>query len=179
MLETLITNKTRLKILLKFFLNKKNTSYLRNLESEFGESSNAIRIELNRLETAGLLISQFEGNKKYFKANDQHPIYSEINSILHKSFGIDTVIKHVVTNIEQVDEAYLIGDLAKGKHPGVIDLLLIGDSLNNQKIASLTEKTEETIQRKIRFLILNENEKNNYLKEKQSMLIWKRKKETN
>ena len=44
MLETLITSKTRIKLLLKFFLNSKNQSYLRNLESEFGESSNAYSI---------------------------------------------------------------------------------------------------------------------------------------
>ena len=50
MLETLISSKTRIKLLLKFFLNSKTKSYLRNLESEFGESTNAIRVELNRLE---------------------------------------------------------------------------------------------------------------------------------
>ncbi|MFN5885132.1 MAG: ArsR family transcriptional regulator, partial [Bacteroidota bacterium] len=48
MLDTLITSKTRIKLLLKFFLNGNTSSYLRNLESEFGESSNAIRLELNK-----------------------------------------------------------------------------------------------------------------------------------
>ena len=57
MLETLISSKTRIKLLLKFFLNSKATSYLRGLESEFGESSNGIRIELNRFEKAGMLSS--------------------------------------------------------------------------------------------------------------------------
>ncbi|MCB0841528.1 MAG: ArsR family transcriptional regulator, partial [Bacteroidetes bacterium] len=62
MIETLISSKTRIKLLLKFFLNSKTTSYLRNLESEFGESTNGIRVELNRLEEAGFLSSDFEGN---------------------------------------------------------------------------------------------------------------------
>ena len=53
MIEALISSKTRIKLLLKFFLNSKTTSYLRGLEAEFGESSNAIRIELNRFEKAG------------------------------------------------------------------------------------------------------------------------------
>ena len=55
MIETLISSKTRIKLLLKFFLNSNTTSYLRSLESEFGESTNAIRVELNRLENAGML----------------------------------------------------------------------------------------------------------------------------
>ncbi len=50
-------------------------AYLRSLENEFGESSNAIRIELNRFEEAGMLVSFTEGNKKLFKANTEHPLF--------------------------------------------------------------------------------------------------------
>jgi len=65
MLEALITSKTRIKLLLKFFLNSSNTGYLRGLEPEFGESTNAIRQELNRFEAADLLLTSVEGNKNY------------------------------------------------------------------------------------------------------------------
>ena len=82
MLDTLITSKTRIKLLLKFFLNGNTSSYLRNLESEFGESSNAIRLELNKFEEAGLLNTSLEGNKKLFKANTQHPLFKDIHNIL-------------------------------------------------------------------------------------------------
>ncbi len=46
MLQALITSKTRIKLLLKFFLNSNNTSYLRDLAGEYGESTNAIRVEI-------------------------------------------------------------------------------------------------------------------------------------
>lgn len=91
MLDSLISSKTKLKLLLKFFLNSSNTAYLRNLENEFGESTNAIRLELNKFEESGLLNSYFERNKKIFKANTQHPLYPEINSILKKYIGIDKI----------------------------------------------------------------------------------------
>ncbi|MEO1808004.1 MAG: ArsR family transcriptional regulator, partial [Bacteroidota bacterium] len=87
MVETLISSKTRIKLLLKFFLNSKTTSYLRNLESEFGESTNAIRVELNKFEKAGMLNSKMEGNKKMFRANIQHPLFKEIHSIVMKYVG--------------------------------------------------------------------------------------------
>ncbi|MBN2682880.1 MAG: ArsR family transcriptional regulator, partial [Bacteroidales bacterium] len=64
MLETIITSKTRIRLLLKFFLNSRTSGYLRSLASEFGESTNSIRQELNRFEKAGLLEASTEGNKK-------------------------------------------------------------------------------------------------------------------
>ena len=80
MLESLITSKTRIKLLLKFFLNSSTKAYLRGLEAEFGESTNSIRIELNRFEQAGLLTSHSEGNRKFFTANIKHPLFPDIQS---------------------------------------------------------------------------------------------------
>ncbi|MCY1719081.1 hypothetical protein OU798_01920 [Prolixibacteraceae bacterium Z1-6] len=173
MLNSLITNKTRLKLLLKFFLNSETTSYLRNLESEFGESTNAIRIELNRLEAAKLLTSNFQGNKKYFRANVAHPLYNELNSILRKTVGLDKIVQEIAENIGNLYEAYLIGDLATGKESKVIDLLLIGNSVDNQYVASLTQDIEKLVTRKIRFLILENQEKDSFLQKHTALLLWK------
>ena len=96
MLEALITSKTRLKLLLKFFLNSSNTGYLRGLEPEFGESTNAIRQELNRFEKAELLVSKTQGNKKYYQANTNHPLFPEIHNLILKHIGIDEVIDKVI-----------------------------------------------------------------------------------
>ena len=62
MLKSLITSKTRVKILLNFFLNYQTMCHLRGLESEFGESSNSIRMELIDLENAGILNSMVKRN---------------------------------------------------------------------------------------------------------------------
>ena len=72
MIGTLITSQTRIKLLLKFFLNSSTTAHLRGLETEFGDSSNAVRVELNRFEEAGLLTSSRDGNKKIYQANTQY-----------------------------------------------------------------------------------------------------------
>jgi len=88
MIESLITSKTRIKLLLKFFLNTQTMSYLRSLEAEFGESSNSIRLELNKLESVGLLNSTTEGNKKLFFANTNHPLFDDINNILRSLLAL-------------------------------------------------------------------------------------------
>ncbi|WP_167619043.1 ArsR family transcriptional regulator [Maribellus sediminis] len=173
MLNSLITSKTRLKLLLKFFLNKETKSYLRNLESEFGESTNAIRVELNRLESAGLLNAELAGNKKYFQANTAHPLYADINNILKKTIGIDRIIDQVLSNIGDLKEAFLIGDLAVGKDSSVVDLLLIGQNINRSYLSELVQKAEKHIERRLRYLVLNPDEKDAYLENNDSLLIWK------
>jgi len=60
LLGPLITSKTRLKLLTRFFLNQSVDGYLHGLSKELDENTNSIRVELNRLEKAGLLASKTE-----------------------------------------------------------------------------------------------------------------------
>lgn len=174
MLDSIITSKTRIKLLLKFFLNSQTKSYLRNLEQEFGESSNAIRVELNRLEDAGLLESELTGNRKYFQANTKHPLFKDLNNILKKIVGIDQVIEKIIIQIGELEAAYLTGDFANGRDSQIIDLVLIGVDLDNNYITQLIEKTELIIERKIRHLILTKNQMSDFFRNKPTLLIWKR-----
>ena len=172
MLDALITSKTRLKLLLKFFLNSNNKSYLRGLETEFGESSNAIRIELNRFEDAGLLVSSTEGNKKIYQANKSNSIYNDIHSLLMKFVGIDEIIEKVLRRVGDLQSAYITGDFARGIDSAVIELLLVGDDINLNYVNKLLEKAEYHIQRKVQILILQKREANDLLALNSSLLIW-------
>ncbi len=157
MIETLISSKTRIKLLLKFFLNSSSRSYLRGLETEFGDSSNAIRLELNRFEKAGMLKTCTEGNKKYFQANTDHPLYREIHNILIKYIGFDTIVDTVIERLGEIREVYLIGQLSNGLDSPVIDLLLTGD-IDENYLVNLIRKAEALIHRKIRYIIYRNDE---------------------
>ena len=173
MLETLITNKTRLKLLLKFFLNSNSSSYLRNLESEFDESSNAIRIELNRFEEAGLLVSNSEQNRKIFRANLKHPLFPDIHNILLKYIGFDQIIDKLVQKLSGINKAYIVGDFAKGKDAKKIELILIGTEFDNIYLDHLIDKVEGLIKRQVSCLILNEQEEYQYLKQyPEAFVLW-------
>jgi hypothetical protein len=160
LLETLISSKTRVKLLLKFFLNSSTTAYLRGLEAEFGESSNAIRLELNRFEDAGMIISHADGNKKVFTANTEHPLFREIHNILLKYIGFDKIIETVIERLGEVRIVFVTGDFAQGRDSRVIDLVFIGDDIDRNYLIQLIEKAEKLIQRKIRFLIYASDEFN-------------------
>lgn len=154
MIDTLISNKTRIKLLLKFFLNSSTTSYLRGLESEFGESTNAIRLELNRLEDAGMLSSYSSGNKKLFHANKEHPLFSELQSIIRKHIGLDKIIENVVERLGSVHRVYLTGSFAQGLDSQIIDLVLVG-KVEQAYLIKLITKAEQLVKRKIRYLIFD------------------------
>ena len=174
MIETLISSKTRIKLLLKFFLNSSNSSYLRGLESEFGESSNSIRLELNKLENAGLLTSNQEGNKKYFRANTGHPLYGDINSILLKFTGLDKIIEKVIDQLGDLDLVLVVGQLAKGLSSDIIDLVLVGD-IDRDFAFELVQKAEVKLNKKIKYLCYTSSEfelvkDDTYLQE--HLLLW-------
>jgi predicted transcriptional regulator len=174
MLETLITNKTRLKLLLKFFLNSNSSSYLRNLENEFDESSNAIRIELNRFEEAGLLVSNSERNRKIFRANVMHPLFPDIHNILLKYIGFDQIIDKLVHKLAGINKAYIIGDFAKGKDAKKIELILIGTEFDKKYLDHLLNKIEDLIKRKVSCMILNEQEEYQYMdRHPEAFVLWK------
>jgi hypothetical protein len=152
MLEALISSKTRIKLLIKFFLNENSTSYLRGLEDEFGESTNSIRIELNRFEKAGFLNSDIKGNKKFFKANAKHPLFGEIQSIIKKMVGIDHIIDYILQRIGNLEKVYLVGQLSQGISGEIIDLVLVGD-INKNYLIELIGKAEKKINKKIKFIV--------------------------
>ena len=152
MIETLISSKTRIKLLVKFFLNSNTTAYLRSLESQFGESTNAIRLELNRFEKAGMLRSFTAGNKKLFQANTEHPLYNEVHSIVMKYIGIDKVIENIIERLGDVQAVYLAGQFAQGIDSDIIDLILVGD-INQEYLMHLIQKAESMVKRRIRYLV--------------------------
>ena len=174
MLDSIITSKTRIKLLLKFFLNSETKSYLRHLEQEFGESTNGIRVELNRLEGAGLLRTEVIGHKKFFTANTGHPLYKDINNILKKFVGIDKIIESIINQVGELEAAYVTGDFAIGHDSRIIDLVLVGKQLDTNYINALSTKAEAIIERKIRHLELTSAQMADYFKDKPALLIWKK-----
>ena len=158
MLETLISNKTRVKLLLRFFLNPDSQAYLRGLGREFSESNNAIRVELNRFELAGLVKTEREGNRKYYKANSKYPLFKEIRQLALKHFGIDQIIEHVIEKLGYIHKVYLTDKLATGLDSDIIDIVILADEIDRQYLSQLVEKSEELIGRKIRTLILSRDE---------------------
>ncbi len=157
MLDSLITSKARLKLLLKFFMNPETRGYLRELATEFGESTNNIRVELNRLTKAKMLLSESVGRTVVYKANVNHTLFTDIQNVVQKYVGIDRLIDDLVSQLGELEAAYIIGDYARGVDSGLIDLVLVGE-VKQDVLHQLLEKTSKAIARKIRPLVVQKDE---------------------
>ena len=155
MLETLITSKTRLRLLIKFFVSISNKGYLNSLADEFGESTNSVRKELNNLTSAGYLKKQNENNKVVYKANVSHPLFKVIQKIVHKHLGIEEILETVYNKIGDVKKVILLGDYAKGIDSGVIEVLIVGKNINKKYLDEISLKIEKKIKRKVNFFVSN------------------------
>ncbi len=173
-LDTLITSKTRVKLLLKFFVNESTRSYLRNLANEFNESSNSIRVELNKLEEAGLLQSKAEGNRRYFRANTFHPLFGDIKSIVRKYIGLDHVIESVILKLGTIEQVFLIGPVVKGVDEGVLRMIIIGKNINKEYLKKLSQKAETMIKKEISYLCFEREDFNAFqnMNETELFLVW-------
>lgn len=153
MLETLITSKTRIRILVKFFINAANNGHLRGLAEELNESTNAIRKELNNLSEAGYLEKEAVQNRISYKANTKHPLFATLQKIVFQHLGLDAVVEMILDRMGVVNRIMIIGDYANGNDSGTIEVVVVGDVLNAEYIVQLAGKIEKVIHRKVQFII--------------------------
>ncbi|PQJ73787.1 transcriptional regulator [Polaribacter gangjinensis] len=149
MLNTIITSKTRLRLLIKFFINVANTGYLRGLAAEMEENTNAIRKELNNLTEAGFLQKEEIASKIIYKANTVHPLFHILQQMVRKHVGIDVIVERVFERLGAVSKIYLIGDYANGIDSGIIEVVVEGVNLNEAYLDNLERKVASELNKKI------------------------------
>lgn len=153
MLETLITSKTRIRILVKFFINSATNGHLRGLAEEMHESTNAIRKELNNLFNAGYLVKETMQNRVNYKANAKHPLFLTLQKIVFQHIGLDAIVEMILERMGYVEKIIVIGDYANGIDSGTIEVVVVGDDLNTEYIIQLAPKIEKVIKRNVQFLL--------------------------
>ena len=158
MLETLITSKTRLRILIKFFINVTTNGHLRGLATEMQESTNAIRKELNNLSDAGYLDKFNEKNRVSYKANTKHPLFLTLQKIIHQHIGLESIVSSILERLGSIKTIIVVGDYANGIDTGVIEVVLVGDDLDKDYINRLANKIKSKIDREVHFIAKNSYE---------------------
>lgn len=170
----LITSKIRIRILMRLFLNPQQHAYLRELAEEFHASPSHIKDELSQLKNANLLNSKKKGRQLLFSANQNHPVFHELQSMVKKALGMDRILDSIISRLGNLEKALVLDDYAEGKDTGIIDLVLIGD-IDQENMRDLTIKTEKYIDRKLRILALTAEEYKKLspnLSQRPQFLLW-------
>ena len=103
--------------------------YMRDLERRSGFSIGAIQAELKKLLRFELLEKRKDGNRIYFQANKNHPLYSDLRSLVFKTNGLIDIIKDALINSDAIKYAFVFGSFARNEETASsdIDLMVIGD----------------------------------------------------
>ena len=153
----LITSKMRVRLLMRLFLNAGSQAYLRELATEFDASPGQLGKELQSLSQSGLVVSEKKGRQIHYQANQEHPLFPELQSMVRKALGMDRIIESILRRLGNLELAFLMDDYAEGKDRGIIDLGLVGD-IDLKNLNDLVAKSERYLDRKIRTLVLTKAE---------------------
>ncbi len=128
LLEELITSRVRARLLTLFMVHPDEEYHLKGLVRLLGENNNGIRVELNRLERLGLLISTRQYGRKLYSANKESAVYPELRGLVLKTSGVRQVLRDSVSRLGVLQQALLYGSFARDSEraDSDIDLLLVG-----------------------------------------------------
>ena len=132
-------------MLIKFFVSAANRGYLNGLANEFNESTNSIRKELNNLSDAGYLLKSKQNNKVIYNADIKHPLFKVLQKIVRQHLGLEEIVETVISRMGDLEIIALTGDYAKGIDSGIIEIVVIGDDVNNDYLENIKIKISENI----------------------------------
>ena len=150
LLSQILSSQVRAEIFRLLFSGDKNSIHLRDLQRQSGLSIGTIQKEIARLNELDLVTAKRDGNRLYYTANMDHPLFKEICGLVEKTSGIAESLKEVLKSIKGIDCAFIFGSVAKGeeKSHSDIDLIIIG-SVGLRTLSSafrnLTDKTQREI----------------------------------
>ena len=87
-LDDFMLSRVRVKLVKLFLGNPNEMYYVRQLTRETSEEINAVRRELNRMESIGFLSSEKRGNRLYYSPNRRYDFYNELVGLVAKSSGL-------------------------------------------------------------------------------------------
>lgn len=122
---------TRQAILGAMLLEPARSWYLSDLASHLGRRNpSSLQRELDSLVAAGILARREEGNRVYFQANRECPIYPELATLLAKTSGLAEVVRRSLAPLRsKIRVAFIHGSVARSEDQATsdIDLLVVGD----------------------------------------------------
>lgn len=155
MLETITGSKLRAKVLAWLFTHPDQHYFVRQLSGLLEEDSTNISRELIRLEKTGILLSTKEGRQKYYRVNNNSPVYYELHGLVVKTTGLADVLRAALQPArEQIKLAIIFGSMASS-HEGEasdIDVMIIG-SISFEEAVSLLSPAEEKLGREINAVV--------------------------
>jgi len=171
MLEKLFGSKIRAKVLGWFFTHSEERYFVRQLAQLIKEDPTNISRELSRLERLGILLSEEEGNLKYYRVNKGCPFFGELRGLVLKTVGVAGTLKEALQGVEGIKGAFIYGSFAHGSEGANsdVDLILIGE-LDQNVLDEVISEVEKRLGRTVNYILYTPEEFAEKSKEKGGFL---------
>jgi len=172
-LEALFTSRARIEVLKLFFLRSSGRHYVREIAALTGQPVRGVQRELARFEQAGLLLSTVDGNRKYFQANRNAPVFMDLRSLLARTAGFaDAFREWLQMKADSIDAAFIFGSFAQGTETAGsdIDLLVIG-RLSGRELSRLLAPLKADLDREVNPITISPDEFVQRFKQKEPFIL--------
>lgn len=152
-------SRVRVKLLQLFFTQSEEMFYVREITRKVKEEINAVRRELDRMVSVGLLKSEQRGNRLYYLLNTKYVFFQELRQMVVKSTGLGKKLRQLRRKLGTVDFVMFSGKFVRRKHPvqGEVDILVIGDIVLAE-LNDLIKEEEQIIGREINYAVFSRDE---------------------
>lgn len=159
-LGNIITSKVRIKVLELFFSNTRELYHVRGIVREIGEEINAVRRELTKLESEGILKKEPRGNRVYYFLRREHPFFGDLVSMVAKTRGLGKTIIESKSKIGKLSFVMFSGKFVRRKdrrRDDEVDILLVGDVVLPE-LAAIIRVEESKRGKEINYTVMSREE---------------------
>ncbi len=151
MLEKLFTSGIRAKIMALLFNSPEEKFYVREIARLINKNPSGVKRELDKLAEMDIVVSEREGNLKYFRVNRNSSLFPELKGLIAKSLGLPGALKSVL-KASDARSAFIYGPYVDDANLPSLDLFVVSDS----KLARKTlDDIEKRFGKEIRLTLMN------------------------
>lgn len=169
-LSILLSSRTRAEIFRLLFSGREEELHVREIQRRSGLNDSTIRQELRKLADLNLISGRKDSNRIYYSANEENPLYQDIQNLVIKTSGLVDVLKDSLQD-ERIKIAFVFGSIPKGEiNAGSdVDIMVIGE-IGLRNLSSLLSGIPERIGREVNPYVLRRAEFRKRLQDKEHFL---------
>lgn len=156
MLDKLFASSTLADLLVILLTHPEREYYINELVRLTGRFPRSIHLAVRRLEGLELVKTREEANLKYVRANQDHPIYPELKSIVFKTVGLGDALREALGSLGRIERAFIYGSVAKNVEglTSDVDLMIIGE-IDPKALTECLDKVERRLNREVNYVIFS------------------------
>ena len=159
LLAEILSSKIRAEIFRMLFGVSDKPLHMREIERRSGFAIGTVQKELQKLIRLDLVMKERDGNRVYYRANEEHPLYPDIRDLVLKTIGLVDILRTTLLGHSGIIFAFVFGSIARQEEKAVsdVDLMVIGN-LGLRKVTALLSGASGKIGREINPHVLTKEE---------------------